>query len=213
LVATPRHPRRKVSSRSWRLLTVSRWNSPRRRSPALRSRGWWVRPRARAPGGKIGAPSVTRRASGTGAVGPSGFANRSGRCHEHRPRKLEVHDLSKLFERIAVCRQLDQAILDATETRLARQWLSPSVVGQILAHSGPSGEVSGDMNFPNSKTTTLSEHMAFTSRTRGSGASVRRRGLQGCCGRDGAGIRDGRPDRCETVPKPPSPHDCRRAAR
>ena len=64
LVATPRRLRRKVLSRSWRLLTVFRYSSPRRRSPAFWSSGWWVRPRAPAQGGKNGAPSVTRSASG-----------------------------------------------------------------------------------------------------------------------------------------------------
>ena len=65
LVATPRRPRRKVWSRSWRLLAVSRWRSARRRSPASWSSGWSVTPKARAQGGKNGAPSVTRSASGS----------------------------------------------------------------------------------------------------------------------------------------------------
>ena len=67
-MATPRRPRRKVSSRSWQLLTVSRWRSPRRRSPALWSSGSWVTPRDLAQGGKNGAPSVTRSASGSMAA-------------------------------------------------------------------------------------------------------------------------------------------------
>ena len=75
-----------------------------------------------------------------------GSVNRSGRCHENRPKKLEVHDLLKLLQRIALCRKLLEPFLDAPKPGLARQWLSPSVAKQILAHSGPNGEVSGSVH-------------------------------------------------------------------